>query len=599
MAACWESSFRPSVIPSPLRRASVAKRQEQRRGVAAGGAFCSRFLNPKSGTNQSLADEASDCENRFFAANPDDYVKCPGCSAVFVAQTSSGSLPLSSAAPPPPPPLPGSPVGAACSSPVAASSGDNTLSAETTALIPACYSSGLPAGAALTLDDAVRHLFRSRFRCSQCGTDFCRCGVSPYHWGWSCDGWQRQQHTDDESIGICRWCTAPVKVKRRWTKSKSAIASTLCCGNDGDKDLQASPPVLSCAEKEKRSCAKRHACGHRCGGVKDETECLPCLHKECHGAASSFAPSVVDRVRKSSTGCCASVGSVTVIGGSSSSSSSSSRWGGRATMPELPDRNDWCPICWTDKLYGAPAIRLRCGHVAHQHCIEAMIHGIDVTGKRLTFENIRCPICQAVASHPALDSTIGPHLTRYYKVRRLALARWYREHPQMKDADDEDVTALLTKMSFFECSQCREPYYGGEMECGADAVANEAQGNEALVCPGCASKGKSTCPTHGSEFISWKCRYCCERPASFYCFGTTHFCHTCHDAWARGPGARCQQHCLGGDKCIFQGKHPEALTPGAEYALGCTLCAEDMSGVQAAVLQPKQAKCKRSTCTIL
>jgi hypothetical protein len=36
------------------------------------------------------------------------------------------------------------------------------------------------------------------------------------------------------------------------------------------------------------------------------------------------------------------------------------------------------------------------------------------------------------------------------------------------------------------------------------------------------------CPKHGTDYLEYKCRYCCS-VAVFFCFGTTHFCNACHD----------------------------------------------------------------------
>merc|ERR1719171_2037902 len=82
-------------------------------------------------------------------------------------------------------------------------------------LIPASYSKELPRGANQTLDETLRHMMRSRFRCQQCNTDFCRCGVSPYHWGWSCAGWQKHQSDPSINVGTCRWCSQPCMTKMR------------------------------------------------------------------------------------------------------------------------------------------------------------------------------------------------------------------------------------------------------------------------------------------------------------------------------------------------------------------------------------------------
>lgn len=329
--------------------------------------------------------------------------------------------------------------------------------------------------------------------------------------------------------------------------------------------------MLSCAEKERRACGKRHLdCGHRCGGVRGEDTCLPCLHPDCRNkASSSSAPPPPPPY--GSTQAAQPVQSA----------------------PKLPDGDEWCPICWTEPLNAAPAIRLNCGHVLHHHCAEAMVRKGHCGGRRLAFKSIRCPLCQAIMQHPSINTLVAPQFIMYQKVRRKALQRWVVEQrrpvPRPNDPSDEDKTATLamTKMTFFECSQCNEPYYGGEVECGGpeeedDDLDDDVQAALAmeLVCRGCASKGQLQCPEHGTEFLGWKCRYCCEREAHYFCFGTTHFCYVCHDLWQTGVEQRRKlqagRPCLGRERCIFGGRHPPGCRNGRdEYALGCTICAQD------------------------
>lgn len=485
-------------------------------------------------------------DRRFFADPPDDYVRCPMCNVVYAVHTSRPTTP-SDVAPSLPP------------------------------MIPASYSKELPRGANLSLEEAMRHMHRSRFRCAQCDMDFCRCGVSPYHWGWSCDGWQKHQAVVEQAcpVGSCRWCSQPCMAKMRRAES---LASS-CCGSDEGTDLKRFPPSLSCAEKERRACGKRHAeCGHWCGGVRGEDKCLPCLHPDCRKkATSSSAPPPP-----------------------TPSASSQAQASPAAAGRGLPDGDEWCPICWTEPLSAAPAVRLVCGHVLHHHCVEAMVRKGHTGGRRLTFKSIRCPLCQAIMQHPSINAIVAPQYTMYQKVRRKALQRWVVEQrrptPRQNDPSDEDriATLAMQKMTFFECSQCKEPYYGGEVECGGGGGAGGRQEEEEddldddvqaalameLVCRGCASKGQLQCPEHGTEFLGWKCRYCCEREAHYFCFGTTHFCYICHDLWQTGVEQRRKlqagKPCLGKDRCIFGGRHPPGCRNGRdEYALGCTICAQD------------------------
>lgn len=496
-------------------------------------------------------------DRRFFADPPNDYVRCPTCCVVYAVQASRPTTPsdISAVAP----------------------------------MLPASYSKDLPRGSNLTLEEAMRHMHRSRFRCAQkCDMDFCRCGVSPYHWGWSCDGWQKFQQLTEQAcpVGSCRWCQQPCMAKMRRCES---LASS-CCGSDEGTDLKRFPPALSCAEKERRACGKRHnECGHWCGGIRGEERCLPCLRRDCRKKASSPLSVLC--------GSCSTTAPwpLAVGTGASSSSSSGGRQQDRAThVPgKLPEAEDWCPICWTESLGAAPAIRLSCGHVLHHHCAEAMVRKGSTGGRRLTFKSICCPLCQAIMQHPAINSMISQQLSMYQKVRRKALQRWVVEQrqpaPRLGDHGDEDRLASLAmqKMTFFECSQCNEPYYGGEAECAANEEEEEELDDDVqaalameLVCRGCSSKGQLQCPEHGTEFLGWKCRYCCEREAHYFCFGTTHFCYTCHDMWQTGVEQRRKlqagKACLGKDKCIFGGRHPPGCRNGRdEYALGCTICAQD------------------------
>eukprot|EP00441_Pelagodinium_beii_P044335 CAMPEP_0197631282 /NCGR_PEP_ID=MMETSP1338-20131121/8496_1 /TAXON_ID=43686 ORGANISM="Pelagodinium beii, Strain RCC1491" /NCGR_SAMPLE_ID=MMETSP1338 /ASSEMBLY_ACC=CAM_ASM_000754 /LENGTH=553 /DNA_ID=CAMNT_0043202701 /DNA_START=133 /DNA_END=1795 /DNA_ORIENTATION=- len=363
----------------------------------------------------------------FFADPPDDFVRCPTCNIVYAVQASRPATPMDM-----------EPV-------VAAIHGHGPATLHP--MLPASYSKDLPRGSNLTLEEATRHMHRSRFRCSQCDTDFCRCGHAPYHWGWSCDGWQRHQQASAEAcaVGTCRWCAKPCMSKMRRSES---LASS-CCGSDEGTDLKRYPPLLSCAEKERRACGKRLACGHYCGGVRGEGECPPCLHRECRNKVQA-----------------STAVAVLATGSYPSSSSSSTK-----ALPDLPDGDDWCSICWTETLNAAPVVRLGCGHVMHHHCLEAMIRKGQQSGRRLTFKNIRCPLCQVLMDHPAIHALLEDQQSMYHKVRRKALQRWVVEQrkpaPCSSDALEEDKVAELAmnKMSFYECSQCNEPYYGGEVEC--------------------------------------------------------------------------------------------------------------------------------------
>ncbi len=63
------------------------------------------------------------------------------------------------------------------------------------------------------------------------------------------------------------------------------------------------------------------------------------------------------------------------------------------------------------------------------------------------------------------------------------------------------------------CFKCQQPYFGGMKAC--DQVNDyENFKKEELVCGKCAAVavggGDKTCPKHGTDFIEYKCKFCCN-----------------------------------------------------------------------------------------
>ena len=81
---------------------------------------------------------------------------------------------------------------------------------------------------------------------------------------------------------------------------------------------------------------------------------------------------------------------------------------------------------------------------------------------------------------------------------------------------------------FYMCFECKLPYFAGNYQC---QEAGGAFDPAELICPGCQpnSANVTECDKHGSEWLAFKCRYCCNIGA-FHCWATTHFCHSCHKA---------------------------------------------------------------------
>ncbi|PRP86175.1 hypothetical protein PROFUN_05691 [Planoprotostelium fungivorum] len=274
-----------------------------------------------------------------------------------------------------------------------------------------------------------------------------------------------------------------------------------------------------CKKKSKEACRKKHRdCGHPCDGIYKESPCLPCLYEDCQKQEGT------------------------------------------------QKREDFCNICWTEELGAAPCIRLDCGHIFHSHCVKEKIDK-KWSGARITFGFLDCPLCKQSMKHPSIEKQIDPMQQLHKHVSERAVERLKLNHddknPVLSDVHSqfyENVSKYaMYKYSYFPCSRCKKPYFGGERACEAEREYKP----EELVCPGCTAPG-SECPTHGNEYIEYKCKFCCSM-AVWYCWGSTHFCEACHQQ-ATVISVK-PRHQL--PACNCNKKHPPN---GEEYCMGCTMC---------------------------
>ncbi|XP_021915277.1 E3 ubiquitin-protein ligase MYCBP2-like, partial [Zootermopsis nevadensis] len=276
-------------------------------------------------------------------------------------------------------------------------------------------------------------------------------------------------------------------------------------------------------EHARNACNKLHPCGHMCGGIKGEAVCLPCLH-----------------------GCSA-----------------------KPTLKQ--DADDMCMICFTEALSCAPAIQLKCGHVFHYHCCRCVLMKRWV-GPRITFAFSQCPICKCNIEHPVLSELLVPVKELYEDVQRKAMMRLEYEGLHKVEAitspgarfHNDPASYAMDRYAYYVCYKCNKAYYGGEARC--DAEVGEEYDPTELVCGACSDVSRAQmCPKHGTDFLEYKCRYCCS-VAVFFCFGTTHFCNACHDDFQRvtniprlelpscPAGPKAKQ--LEGEECPLHVKHP-------------------------------------------
>ena len=105
------------------------------------------------------------------------------------------------------------------------------------------------------------------------------------------------------------------------------------------------------------------------------------------------------------------------------------------------------------------------------------------------------------------------------------------------------------------------------------------------MCGKCAADsvggGTKQCKTHGSDFIEFKCKFCCS-VAQWFCWGSTHFCEDCHRRQCKGDYVSKYKlkdlpQCGGKSKCALKIQHPQN---GEEFSLGCSVCRNMLDNVK-------------------
>ena len=369
---------------------------------------------------------------------------------------------------------------------------------------------------------AAENYARNRCRCGFCKKDFCKaCGIMPYHLGKTCE-----EYKHHEEAKKCRFCDSEIK------------------GNNmgPDDDVCNSS---ECRERYMISCKKKLRCGHKCFGVNGEKNCPPCIDKECK------------------------------------------QFGGQFDQ----DKDAYCPICFTEGLGSSPIVVTSCGHYMHYQCIKKRLETKWI-GPKITFNHCLCPSCNKwfdIENVPELQKMINENKKLYESIKEMALKRLKFEDldkdPRLTDPKSpwfgKNVEFAMKRLSYYMCYICKKPYFAGRRECGNDPNMNNDDPNKNYnpkdcVCGKDANlsgvAGKTNCPKHGKDFIEYKCKFCCKI-ASWFCWGTTHFCEDCHKRQCNGDYVskyskdklpKCNK-----STCEVGGNHPPN---GEEYALGCSIC---------------------------
>ena len=448
--------------------------------------------------------------------------------------------------------------------------------------------------------EALEHLHTRRYRCGVCAADFCGdCMMTPYHVGYhlcaaaaAAAAEPRCRYCDRSFLDLGHHYFRASGARRRGVSGEMSVREMRREMGDVDttwcvekEDLRSVYRLTSsvcrapgCRLKLESACTRTLPCGHPCGGIRGETECLPCLR-------CVPEPPPTDESTNS------------VLAGLAGAATAT-RPKPKSTPGRLPRHDEDCCVCGCEPLGAEPALLLGCGHVVHRRCAIERIRAGWPT-QNITFTHLQCPLCgesgrpegergsaqAAVMLHPALAETLAPALSLREKIMRRARRRLVLDAMgppyQLKPGgayEGRPGEFALTRYNYYLCELCEEPYFGGDRACHRGGVERgegegQAGGEHKFMCGNCSVtvSGKACKKGHGDDEMEYKCRYCCD-VAVWFCFGTTHFCDKCHTSWMRDqpdwenfpPKKTCTRK-----TCPLRVDHPDH---GIEFCLGCAVC---------------------------
>jgi len=447
-----------------------------------------------------------------------------------------------------------------------------------------------PRGNALSKESWL-HYKKYRIRCKECAQIFCaECKESPYHMGFTCEAWVEYKNSKQ-----CRYCATQITAKNE--HKLPALSQMQSFGiPDLKKFLQThgfSKSQIS-KMKEKRFLVREATTAHNnysrvFGDICGEEECQEKLEFACPTILPCGCPCGGVKGERSHLKCL-------------------------KHTPEL-DPEEFCPICYVESLKDAPCIQSqgKCKHIFHIKCVIGRINA-GYNGARINFKFITCPLCSNEISHPQLSKSLEKWQRLRKKIETKALDRLKYEKrladPKIQSTYGGDPVAFaMHEYLFYKCHKCKQPYFAGNYACQAadDGKFDPAE----LICAGCQpSQDVSSCDKHGKEWITFKCRFCCNT-AQWYCWNNTHFCGKCHKPrvwqtlvnyrkgtnkkkiweYEQCPGLKSQIEKIKNDgsmnekqkmeafkklradprTCPLKRRHPPN---GFEFGLGCTMCAD-------------------------
>ena len=257
-------------------------------------------------------------------------------------------------------------------------------------------------------------------------------------------------------------------------------------------------------------------------------------------------------------------------------------------MSSFKDDSTVCAICW-EPFESAQTITLSCGHRWHTECVKTQLLQSEAelnTSQRLLFSGTRCALCKSFCDHPELRDLTRKTDALREKVDALVEEQLKVDSPEAWEGARHDSAAKANLLdegrriyAFYLCGGCKEPYFGGTVEC-ADEEQGELIAAEDRLCPSCSDKSQEICqnPYEHAPYHVWKCRYCCN-PATFLCYGNVHFCKSCHNRNPNVAAIPCRGSCCTFPKPQGQTSHSNGSSRDCEQLYYCACCESASAGI--------------------
>ena len=148
-------------------------------------------------------------------------------------------------------------------------------------------------------------------------------------------------------------------------------------------------------------------------------------------------------------------------------------------------------------------------------------------GPRITFNFLNCTSCKQkikASTCPEIQQFMDKMNAYETDLKKKAIERGKVEgldkDKRLKDKSYHHYNRFedfcVQKVAFFECFECKTPYFGGMKECMQNQEEQKGQEDykkEDLVCAKCSSQkvsgGIKNCKKHGTDYIEFKCKFCC------------------------------------------------------------------------------------------